>query len=62
VALDLPSSPMLGATLAGELETSVIAQTTEINDRMFIGGCSVVGHVLRQVRVDFIGRAPARER
>jgi len=32
--LDLPSSPMLGAALAHELETSAIAQTTQISDRM----------------------------
>jgi hypothetical protein len=34
VALDLPSSLMLGAALAHELETNAIAQTMQISDRM----------------------------
>ena len=34
VALDLPSSPMLGAALAHELETSAIPLATQISDRM----------------------------
>jgi hypothetical protein len=32
--VDLPSSPMLGAALANELETSAIAKTTQISNRM----------------------------
>jgi len=38
VVLDLPSSSMLGAALAHELETSAIAQTTQISDRMLTVG------------------------
>jgi hypothetical protein len=48
VILDLPSSSVLGAALAHELETSAIAQTTQINDPMLwdvsayspVGSCS----------------------
>jgi hypothetical protein len=36
MALDLPSSPLFGAALAHELETSAIAQIMQISDGMLI--------------------------
>jgi hypothetical protein len=39
LVLDLPSSSTLRAALAHELETSAIAQTTQISDRMSTRKC-----------------------